>query len=328
MKKKQKTLFNLFKFIFTVLGLALFSFLVYRTGFDTITSNITLIGYSFIFLIILALVWHYINSLAWYLLLHSSGLKAGFITVFFNKWAAESLNVILPMGNMGGEAFRVIMLSNNLKKENSLSNIIHDRLLHYVGSFFFICAGSLYGIVTLKNLDIKIKTFLIAFLALLFLIFILVKKFLKKGLNKYKFNSIQKYLDAISNDLFDYEHKTEIIVILLNVLGRVIGTVEIYLVLQFLGNPFSFGTCLLLSSFLILLNVVFFIIPGGIGIAEGGQVAFITWLNFSPGLGMSLAIIRRIRQLIMTALGIIIVPFLPELSQKKLPVKRKIEELN
>jgi uncharacterized membrane protein YbhN (UPF0104 family) len=312
----NKNYIKIFKLIFTILGIVIFSFLILKIGVEKIMADISLVGLKLLYLLPLAISWHLLNSVAWYLLVRESGLKTTFFKVFINKWAAESLNSALPLGNLGGEAFRVVMLSSKLKKEASISNVVHDRLMHYVASFIFICAGSIYGIIFLDQLSIRTKTYLLLTIAGLIFGFFILKLLLKKGLLKIKSAKFQKYLDSISDDLFHSDRKTKIWVLVLNIAARILGTIEIYMVLCFLKTTLSFSTCLLYSSFLVLLNLLFFIVPGGIGVLEGGQVAFISWLGMTPSIGLSLAVIRRIRQLTMTAIGLLFVPFVPEMKEK------------
>jgi len=312
----DKKYFTLFKILFAVSGILLFAYLIYKIGPERIISDINLAGSRILFLIPLAISWHFLNSMAWYKLLCRTGMKIPFIKIFINKWAAESLNSALPIGNMGGEAFRVIMLSNNMNRENALSNIVQDRVIHYVGSFFFIISGSMIGVVYLDNLDIKVRLVIFAAILTLLAAFFVIRIILKKGLLRIKRKSIQKYTEAIFDDLFNNDFRTNLSVIALNFAARLLGTVEIYLVLQFIGIPLPFTTCLLFSSFLVLINLIFFIVPGGFGILEGGQVAFMAWLGLSPVAGMSLGIIRRLRLIIIVAIGLILVPLVPELKTR------------
>lgn len=312
----KKNLFKISKILFALLGIGLFAFLINEIGLDKITSDLSLVGVRIVYLILIGITWHLLNSYAWYLLVHQSGLKTSLRKIFVNKWAAESLNSALPLGNLGGEAFRVIMLSQKLDKETALSNVVQDRLLHYLGSFIFLTAGSVFGIIYLEQMGLKLKVILLFVIALLIGLVLVLKYVAKKGLLKVKIKKFQKYIDTLAKDFFNRDSKVDFWVLFFNILARLLGTVEIFLVLHFLNSPLPFSTCLLINSFLVLINLIFFIVPGGIGVLEGGQILFMSWLNLSPSIGLSLAIVRRIRLLIMVLLGLLLVPLVPELKEK------------
>src|SRR5262249_23761912 len=108
-----------------------------------------------------------------------------------------------------------------------------------------------------------------------------------------------------------------------HLVGRAGGTIEIWLMLYFLGafsphsvwiqkasslSDMSFGmqmaTSLLIAVFVIVLNFAFFMFPSQIGVAEGATALLFRSLHFNPALGVALQIVKRVKSLFYIALGL------------------------
>jgi putative membrane protein len=87
--------------------------------------------------------------------------------------------------------------------------------------------------------------------------------------------------------------------------GWLLGTGEIWLALSYLGSPVSLGDALVIESLTQALSAVAFLIPGAIGVQEGGFVLFCTLLGLPADIGMALALARRFRDLLIFVPGLV-----------------------
>ncbi len=87
--------------------------------------------------------------------------------------------------------------------------------------------------------------------------------------------------------------------VLWQLVGWLAGSGEIYLALHFLGHPVDLFDAVLLESLAQAVSSAAFMVPGAIGVQEGGFLIFGSLLGFGPELSLALALSRRIRDIIV-----------------------------
>jgi hypothetical protein len=82
---------------------------------------------------------------------------------------------------------------------------------------------------------------------------------------------------------------------------------EAYVMLAGLG-PITFQGALIFEAVTKIVNVVGMIVPGRLGVAEGGSALLAGALGLAASHGLSLALMRRVRALIWAAVGLVLLP--------------------
>ena len=85
---------------------------------------------------------------------------------------------------------------------------------------------------------------------------------------------------------------------------------ELWLACHFLGLRPSLGVVFAGEALGALCDGVFFFVPMRIGAAEGGRVFVFALLGFSAAQGLTLGLVRRVRELAWTTIGLAIYPWL------------------
>src|SRR5712691_9530571 len=83
-----------------------------------------------------------------------------------------------------------------------------------------------------------------------------------------------------------------------------LGALEAYLILRFLGADVSLATAVVIEAFGTGIRFVTFMIPGSLGALEGGYVAMFVALGLSPAAGVSFGLTRRVRELVWVLAGL------------------------
>ncbi len=94
------------------------------------------------------------------------------------------------------------------------------------------------------------------------------------------------------------------------VLGWAIGAVEIYLILNWVGDTVDWQTALAVETGSVILDGMLFFVPAKVGTQEGGKVAIFAALGLSPVRGLTVGVVRRIRELVYAAVGLIALAWL------------------
>jgi len=93
-------------------------------------------------------------------------------------------------------------------------------------------------------------------------------------------------------------------IVVMGAAQEAINVAEAYLVLVCLGAGPTLANVLVLEGASRLLNVVTQFVPGKIGVSEAGSAALSGTLQLGSGAGLSLALARRVRALLWSALGL------------------------
>ena len=89
------------------------------------------------------------------------------------------------------------------------------------------------------------------------------------------------------------------------VLGWAVGAAEIYLILRCVGDAVDWRTALALETGSVLIDGMLFFVPAKVGTQEGGKVVLFAALGLSPARGLTVGVVRRIRELAYAGLGLI-----------------------
>jgi uncharacterized membrane protein YbhN (UPF0104 family) len=103
---------------------------------------------------------------------------------------------------------------------------------------------------------------------------------------------------------FYTRHKGRLVgAVLLALLNWMLGVVEIYYTMVFLGAPMSWQDAWIIESAVQLVRAGAFFIPAAIGAQEGVFLLIITAMTGSPTLGVSVAVVRRFREILWLVWG-------------------------
>lgn len=84
---------------------------------------------------------------------------------------------------------------------------------------------------------------------------------------------------------------------------------EAYVLLGALGGGTTLRTALLFEAVTKIVNTAGVIVPGRIGVAEGGSAVLADALGFAASHGLSLALMRRVRAVLWAGVGLALLPF-------------------
>jgi hypothetical protein len=95
-----------------------------------------------------------------------------------------------------------------------------------------------------------------------------------------------------------------------HLVGWFVNVAELWLACHFLDLGASLGVVFSGEALGVLFDAMFFFVPMRIGAAEGGRAFLFRVLGLGAGVGLTLGLVRRIRELAWTAAGLAIYPWL------------------
>ncbi|HEU5195932.1 MAG TPA: flippase-like domain-containing protein [Methylomirabilota bacterium] len=97
---------------------------------------------------------------------------------------------------------------------------------------------------------------------------------------------------------------------LVHLLGWLAGSLEVYLVLRWLGVETSLTAALAIDAFGTGIKFLAFAIPGALGVLEGGYMLVFGVFGLGSGLGLSFTLVRRLRMLLWSGAGLLILAWM------------------
>jgi uncharacterized membrane protein YbhN (UPF0104 family) len=303
-----------FELIAFVLGLCVLMYLVYRFGFETLLSNLITTGWTFGLIVGVWLLIYILNTTAWRLALGPDGQRISPPRLFQITVSGFALNDMTPFLAIGGEPYRISVLSESLGRDRSVSAVTLYRMIFTLGHLLFLMVGILVVLIVLE-LPSSVKLLLVAAgLVLLAIIPILLSGH-RRGVFERIYGRLQrlgvlgrllkkipvnqeslKQMDELIMDVYHERKRDFYGAVSCEFLGRCCMGIEIFLILRSVGLHVDLPQAFFLYlTYSILINL-FFAVPYNVGVREGGFYLALESLALPPMIGVYLGIVMRIRE--------------------------------
>jgi glycosyltransferase 2 family protein len=317
MKKLKRSL----SLVFFLVGVILLIMLIRNVGFDNVLATFSNLGWKILYVLVFPIVWYSIQSAAWWRIITDDGHSMSYWHVLLAKLTGEAINTITPVNFVGGDPYRIYLLQKKLSKTNSTASVVIDRTMSTLAVILLLFTALVAAWFYLP-LPGQWRIFFPIFTAGFFVFFLALVLFQKKGM----FTTISRLLhrlgiqrqriEAWSEKIeqtdhqvrgFYQKHKLHFFeIMLLHYIGRLLGAVEIYIIVSLLGLPVEIVHCLFLSSLTVLINMMFVFIPGSMGVMESGYGGLFYLLKLNPAYGVGIQLVRRVRTIFWISIGLII----------------------
>jgi uncharacterized protein (TIRG00374 family) len=261
-----------------------------------------------------------VDTASWQLMLPSARLGAGWLYRLWKvRMVGEALNLVLPAGSLGGEPFKAVLLKRNygLDYREGGASLVIAKTVNLLALLVFCAVGL---VLMLRNPAVPEIYRLaagagLAALGLGVLGFFAVQRWraasrLAHWLARGRLGAwLESYLAHIE-DVDDRFHGFYArrpgrfaAALALALLNWLIGTVELYVIMAFLGQPVTVAEAWLIETVAQLVRAGIFFIPASLGASEAAMVLVYGALTGQPSLGLAVALIRRGRELLWIAWG-------------------------
>ena len=330
MKKKYQNIFFIF-------GIAVLVVMVTQLDFQQVWQGLRHAGYWFVAVLVLWIFLYIFNTSAWYLIINAGGKsKVNFWWLYKVTISGFALNYATPGGLMGGEPYRIMELAPKIATERASSSVILYAMTHIFSHFWFWFI-SIFLYVATQPMSVFMASFLLAAAAFCMLglwFFIigyrkglanrvmnllrhmpLVKKWAQPFVEKHR-----EQLDTIDTQiaaLHKQSPKTFVMAVVLEVACRILSALEVYFILLVVNPGISYVQCILIIAFTTLFANMLFFMPLQLVGREGGFLMSATRLGATASGGILVALIVRLRELVWTGIGLLLIKFGKSAKQVK-----------
>lgn len=345
---------------FFIFGLVVLIVMITQLDFKQVWQGLQHAGYWFFAVVILWAFLYIFNTGAWYLIIkgvcrQSVGDKTQpkvnvrspvpLAWLYKITISGFALNYATPGGLMGGEPYRIMELAPKIGTERASSSVILYAMTHIFSHFWFWLLSTIIFVLTQHvTFTLGIMLAAITVFCLLGIWFFmsgyrkglanrimnllrhtpLIKKWAQPFVEKHR-----KQLDTIDVQIAALHKQNPhnfIGAVLLELACRFSSATEILFVLLVLMPHVNYINCILILAFTSLFANLLFFIPLQLGGREGGFLMSSTALGLSASAGIFLALIVRLRELLWTGIGLLLIKI--EKKQSKQPMNEDEDKVN
>jgi putative membrane protein len=313
-----------------VLGFGVVAYLVHRVGLSTILDAITTLSWRL--LVVMCFPYALTSTLdtaAWRFAF--PGRVPPFRKLWTARLAGEAVNATTPTASVGGEPVKAFLLRYWVSPVEGLASVIVDKTAIVLGQGLFGLLGLVLArtVVPASGPIVTAMTVLLVVQALALGGFVAVQLMGAAGrggrlLARFGMGpsrSRQERLEGLDRTLATYyrvRRRRLVAGVLVHFVAWTVGSLEIFLVLNFLGLPVPLLTAMVLESCGAAVKFASFMIPGSLGALEGSNVAIFAAFGYGGAMGLTYTLVRRLRELAWASAGMIA---LAALSGRPAPVE-------
>ena len=231
------------------------------------------------------------------------------------RLAGEAVNLATPTASVGGDLVKAYLLRPAVPLREGLASVIVDKTTGVASQVLALAAG----LVVAALLSTPTALLLLGAGALVLEIVCVVgfvamqlggaiggggRLMAKLGLAPGpERQAALEGMDRALRMLYAERGRALVISVVWHVLGFALGTIEIYLVVQFLGVPISPLAAFGIGALGTAVKFFTFMLPASLGALEGGNVAIFTAFGLGGATGLTYTLVRRLREIVWIAGG-------------------------
>src|SRR3989440_5033144 len=305
--------------IFTLGGVVLFAYFVKQAGVSQIVDGIRRLGAGFILILIISAVRHVVRSIAWMMCVEAPH-RLRFRDALRARLMGDAIGNILPFASFFiSEPAKPALIRDRIPLMAGFSAMVIENIFYSLSVVVFVLSGMLallFSFTLPKGLRLA-SIITVAVIAVMVALGVaLVRrqaKFIsgattflhRRGLN-------QKWIEksrAVEDRVYGFYRSSGsrfLPILLLEACFHLAGVIEIYVTLYFISpqQPPTLFTAFILESVNRVITMAFKFIPLRMGVDEAGTGRVSKILQFTEAAGVTLAIIRKARDLFWACVGV------------------------
>jgi hypothetical protein len=305
--------------ILTAAGVALFIYFVNRAGLGQIYEGVKRLGAGFILIVAIAGLRHVVRSAAWCLCIEAP-YRLKFSDALRARLMGDAIGNILPIGSFAlAEPSKPILIRDRVPLMAGVSSFVIENIFYALSVIVFVFSGMVALLLTFhlpKGLRIASFVTLGVIAALVVISLVLVRRQVRfvsgaaafthrHGVDAKWIEKARMFEDRVYG-FYLRNARRFLPILLLESVFHLAGVLEIYVTLYFISpdQAPTFFTAFILESVNRIITMAFKFIPLRMGVDEAGTGKISKILKFTEAAGVTLAIVRKGRDLFWAFVGL------------------------
>jgi putative membrane protein len=294
-------------------GAGLTIWLLARFGLGHVLALLHQAGWGIVLVMGFHLVQMLFSALGWRAIAGRSVPQPSVGDFVLLRWVREGVNNLLPVAQVGGE-FAVVRLlrRRGVPLVRATAGTVCDLTMEMLTQILFTVTGLLLLLHLLGRSQVTdevvggIGVAVLIGVAFLGGQWLGLARLLESGLMKlasqFGWQGMGEIQGLHAALLSLYKQPAQVVLAAFHQsVSWLLGAVEVCLALHFLGHDRGLGTGLVIESLGQAVKAVGFVVPGALGVSEGGFVVVGSLFGLPPAVSIALALIKRLREI---ALGL------------------------
>ncbi len=312
-----------FGILFALLGLPLFAYFVRKAGVSEILVGIKRLGFGFLLILAISAIRQTSRSLAW-MKCFEAPYRLRFRDAFAARVMGDALGNIVPLVSVAvAEPSKAAFVTDRVPLMASLSAIALENIFYSLSVVLLIFSGTAALLLSFslpKPLRYASIGALVATVVIAPLGYLVIRKQWKfvsgpmaflhgRGVGRAWMGKTIPRAQTLEDRIYGFYDRNRnrlVAIFLLEVCFHLAGVAEIYVTLYFISEVVAptLLTAFILESVNRIINVAFKFVPFRTGIDEAGTGMLSKVLGFTTAIGVTLAIVRKARDIFWTAIGV------------------------
>lgn len=244
--------------------------------------------------------------------------RVSFVTLLGARLAGEAFNLTTPTAALGGEAVKAWLLRGQVAADESISSVIVAKTTIMIGQGLFLLFGVAVAavVVPLDSLVLQGMLWLLIVEVVAVGAFAVAqtqgmlgwgRRLLERvGLARFARTETLQLVDQGLAGFYRNEPRRLALSIVFHFGAWLLGSLEAYLILRFLGVGVSLATATVIEAFGTAIRFATFLIPASLGALEGGYVVVFAALGLGPAASIPFGLARRVREFVWIGLGLVV----------------------
>jgi glycosyltransferase 2 family protein len=296
-------------------GCAMVAWLVWQVGPATLIAELHKLSWRLPLILLPQIVTNLFKTEGWRYAFPRRRPRFGLL--FPIRLAGEAVNETTPTGTMGGDALKAYLLVRagaGVPVGEGLVSVVvaKSALVASLAAYIACAAGLAWALGGTPPAMLSVLALLALYMALATAGFVWaqVRGMFRMGGRALRWMGLgdrvaagAERLDADLRWYYRDRRGAALAVIALSLVGWATGALETWLMLVLLDSPVSLLTALVIEAGATGVRAVGFLIPGSIGILEGGLVGIFAILGLGSSTGLAFSVARRFREGVWILLG-------------------------
>ena len=299
-----------------LLGLAAATFLVIWYGAGDVMRLLAAGGLGIVGASLFHFVPMAVNARAWQVLVpgrgpgRSRGLP-GLLLFTWLVWVREAVNGLLPVARVGGEVATIRMMrAYGIGTPVAIGSTVVDMTVSIASQFLFTVLGLALVLAVVPDAPLvwRLVVGLLVAVPLVVVLFLVQRvglfqlfRRLFLAVSKGRWGHFLEGAARLDRRIGAMWRRRRAILACLfwQLAGWALGAGEIWLALAAIGHPVSIPEALMIEALAQAVSSAAFVVPGALGVQEGGFLLFGGLVGLGPEAALALALARRARDLIV-----------------------------
>jgi len=311
--------------VFGLLGILLFAFFVSRAGVGDIAARIQRLGAGFILILAVSSLRYIVRALAWTRCIEPP-YQLRFRDAFAARLMGDALGNIVPFLSVAvSEPSKAVFIKDRVPLMVGLSGLAIENIFYALSVAMFIFTGTATLLLTFrlpKGLRYASIAALVVTLLIIPLVYLIVRRqtrflsgvvgyFGDSGVPRTFMGKLKPRAQSLEERIYGFYANTQrsfLSIFALDMCFHLVGIVEVFITLSFISPTApTWMQAFILESVNRIINVTFKFIPLRAGVDEGGTGQVSKVLGFARGIGETLAIVRKGRDIFWSAIGVLLI---------------------